>query len=321
MKSIVPISKFKEGDTVQGFYLCVEKHLRHTRAGDLYLDLVLKDQTGQVQGKVWDKVEKFHQKFSSGDAVAIKGDVELFMDRPQLNVKRINKATVQNYARYGFDPALVIPTAEADPKDMWKEINTIIGKMGNLKLKKLCHNIYSENKEKLLYHPASVSMHHNYRSGLLEHILSMVRLAKYLSPHYQLDTDLVLTGVLLHNIGKLQEIESNYEASFSEKGNLIGHIVIGLEMVREATKKIKKFPQNLLLKVEHIILAHQDKYQWQSPKKPAFKEALLVHLIDLVDAQMNIMDMAIKDDQEEGDFTNHHNYFRIPLYKGQDGTK
>lgn len=241
MKSIVPISKFKEGDTVQGFYLCVEKHLRHTRAGDLYLDLVLKDRTGQVQGKVWDKVEKFHQKFSSGDAVAIKGDVELFIDRPQLNVKRINKATVQNYARYGFDPALVIPTAEADPKDMWKEINAIIGKMENLNLKKLCHNIYLENKEKLLTHPASVSMHHNYRSGLLEHILSMVRLAKHLSPHYQLDTDLVLTGILLHNIGKLQEIESNYEASFSEKGNLIGHIVIGLEMVREATEKLKNF--------------------------------------------------------------------------------
>ena len=321
MKSIVPISKFKEGDTVQGFYLCVEKHLRHTRAGDLYLDLVLKDRTGQVQGKVWDKVEKFRQKFSSGDAVAIKGDVELFIDRPQLNVKRINKATVQNYARYGFDPALVIPTAEADPKDMWKEINAIIGKMENLNLKKLCHNIYLENKEKLLTHPASVSLHHNYRSGLLEHILSMVRLAKHLSPHYQLDTDLVLTGILLHNIGKLQEIESNYEASFSEKGNLIGHIVIGIEIVREATKKIKKFPENLLLKVEHIILAHQGKYEWQSPKKPAFKEALIVHLIDLVDAQMNIMDMAINDDQEEGPFTNHHNYFRIPLYKGEDGTK
>ena len=184
MKSIVTISKFKEGDTVQGFYLCVEKHLRHTRAGDLYLDLVLKDQTGQVQGKVWDKVEKFRQKFSSGDAVAIKGDVELFIDRLQLNVKRINKATVQNYARYGFDPALVIPTAEDDPKDMWKEINKIIGKIENLNLKKLCHNIYLENKEKLLTHPASISMHHNYRSGLLEHILSMVRLANHLSPHY-----------------------------------------------------------------------------------------------------------------------------------------
>ncbi len=321
MKPIVTISKFKEGDTIQGFYLCVEKHLRHTRAGDLYLDLILRDRTGQVQGKVWDKVADFNEKFASGDAVAIKGEVDLFLERPQLTVKRINKATVQNYARYGFDPALVMPTAEADPKVMWKELISLIRKMKNPYLKKLCHNIYSENKEKLFTHPASVSMHHNYRSGFLEHILSMARMAKQLGPHYQLDTDLVLAGVLLHDIGKLHEIESDYDASFTEHGNLIGHIVIGRDMARAAAREIKKFPKNLLLKVEHIILAHQGKYEWQSPKKPAFKEALLVHLIDVMDAQMNIMDMALNKDQEAGDFTNRHNYFRIPLYKGENGTQ
>jgi len=321
MKSIVTISKFKEGITIQGFYLCVEKHLRHTRAGDLYLDLVLRDRTGQVQGKVWDKVADFNDKFSRGDAVAIKGEVDFFMDRPQLTIKRINKATVQNYARYGFDPALVMPTAHADPKDMWKGIISFIKKIRNPHLKKLCHNVYFENKEKLLTHPASVSMHHNYRSGFLEHILSMARMAFELGPHYQVDTDLVLAGVLLHDIGKLHEIESDYEASFTEQGNLIGHIVIGRDMVRAAAVKIKKFPKNLLLKIEHIILAHQGKYEWQSPKKPAFKEALLVHLIDVMDAQMNIMEMAITDDPENGSFTNRHNYFRIPLYKGENGTK
>ncbi|MDP6340279.1 MAG: HD domain-containing protein [Candidatus Marinimicrobia bacterium] len=321
MKSIVTISKFKEGDTIQGFYLCVEKHLRHTRAGDLYLDLTLRDRTGQVQAKVWDKVTEFNEKFSSGDPVAIKGEVDLFMERPQLTVKRINKATVQNYARYGFDPALVMPTSQANPKDMWKEIMAFIRKMKNPFLKKLCQNIYSENKEKLFTHPASVSMHHNYRSGFLEHILSMAKSALSLAPHYQLDVDLVLTGVLLHDIGKLHEIESDYEASFTEHGNLIGHIVIGRDMVRTAARKIKKFPKNLLLKVEHIILAHQGKYEWQSPKKPAFKEALLVHLIDIMDAQMNLMEMALNEDQEEGEFTNRHNYFRIPLYKGVDGTE
>ena len=136
MKPIVPISKFKEGDSIQGFYLCVEKHLRHTRSGDLYLDLILRDRTGQVQGKVWEKVSDFNEKFSSGDAVAIKGEVDIFMDRPQLTVKRINKATVQNYARYGFDPALVVPTANADPNKMWKEITTLIGKIKNPFLKK-----------------------------------------------------------------------------------------------------------------------------------------------------------------------------------------
>ena len=135
MKSIVPISKFKVGETIQGFYLCVEKHLRHTRAGDLYLDLVLRDQTGQVHGKVWDKVSEYDEKFDSGNAVAIKGEVDLFMDRPQLTVKRINKATVQNYARYGFDPALVVPTAKADPKVMWKEAMAIIKSIKNPFLK------------------------------------------------------------------------------------------------------------------------------------------------------------------------------------------
>ncbi len=321
MKSIVPISKFKAGETIQGFYLCVEKHIRHTRAGDLYLDLVLRDQTGQIHGKVWDKVSEYNEKFDSGDAVAIKGEVDLFMDRPQLTVKRINKATVQNYARYGFDPALVVPTAKDDPKAMWKETMAIIRSMKNSFLKKLTFQIYQDHKEKLLVHPASVSMHHNYRSGFLEHVLSMAKSAKRLAPHYEVDVDLVISGVLLHDIGKLDEIESNYEANFTEEGNLIGHIVMGHDMVRKGAKQIKKFPKDLRLKMEHIILSHQGKYEWQSPKKPAFKEALLVHLIDVLDSQMNIMDKALSDDQETGDFTNRHNYFRIPLYKGSDGTK
>ena len=105
MKSIIPISKFKSGETIQGFYLCVEKYLRHTRSGELYLDLVLKDKTGQINAKVWDNVKEYEKKFKSGDPVALKGEVDLFLDKLQLNIKRINKATVQNYARYGFDPA------------------------------------------------------------------------------------------------------------------------------------------------------------------------------------------------------------------------
>ena len=321
MKSIVPIAKFKEGETIQGFYLCVEKHVRHTRSGELYLDLVLRDQTGQVNGKVWEKVNEFNDKFDSGDAVAIKGKVEFFLDRPQLNVKRINKATIQNYARYGFDPALVVPTAESDPKDMWKDIMRIIKSMKNPFLKKLVHLVYDKNKDKILIHPASVSIHHNYRSGFLEHVLSMAHSAQSLAPHYRVDTDLVIAGVFLHDIGKLHEIESDYEATITKEGNLIGYIVIGWDIVRQEANLINKFPKNLLLKIEHIILSHQGKFEWQSPKKPAFKEALLVHLIKVLDKQMNIMYKAISEDQELGEFTNRHNYFRIPLYKGPNETK
>ncbi len=316
MKPIIPIRKFKEGDKVQGFYLCVEKHLRHTRAGDLYIDLILKDRTGQIPAKIWDKVTEFGDKFDRGDAVALKGQVESFLERTQLVIKRINKATVQNYARYGFDPGLIVPTAATEPKTMWKELMAFVRGMKNRYLKSLVLGIYNRHKNKLFTHPASVVMHHNYRSGFLEHSVSMAKIALHLAPHYNVDRDLVMAGVLLHDIGKLREIESDYEASFTPEGNFIGHLVLGRDMVREAVQQINNFPKDLALRLEHIILAHQGKYEWQSPKKPAFKEALLVHLIDVLDAQMNIMDKVISEDPEEGEWTNRHNYFRIPLFKG-----
>ena len=138
MKSIIPISKFKSGETIQGFYLCVEKYLRHTRSGELYLDLLLKDQTGQINAKVWDNVKEYEKKFKSGDPVALKGQVDLFLDKLQLNIKRINKATIQNYARYGFDPSLIVPTAKEDPKKMWKEVIKVVRSFKDPFLKKLC---------------------------------------------------------------------------------------------------------------------------------------------------------------------------------------
>lgn len=321
MKSIIPISKFKSGETIQGFYLCVEKYLRHTRSGELYLDLLLKDQTGQINAKVWDNVKEYEKKFKSGDPVALKGQVDLFLDKLQLNIKRINKATIQNYARYGFDPSLIVPTAKEDPKKMWKEVIKVVRSFKDPFLKKLCYNIYKNNKEKLLIYPATLSMNHNYRSGLLEHILSMSRSALTLARLYKLDRDLILTGILVHDIGKLREINYDYESTLTKDGNLIGHLVISRDIVLEEANKIKKFPKGLLIKIEHIILSHQAKYNWNNSIKPAFKEALLVQSIKLMDGQLNIMDITLNEDRESGEFTNHFNYFKTHLYKGSDGTK
>ena len=150
MKQITPIQKFKEGATIQGFYLCVEKHLRHTRTGDMYLDLVLRDRTGQISAKVWDKVEEYQPKFTSGDPVAAAGVVESFHDRLQLVVKRINKATIQSYARYGFDPALVVPASKRDPKEMWQELMEIAKGIENRHLRRLVGLVYRGNKKELM---------------------------------------------------------------------------------------------------------------------------------------------------------------------------
>ena len=321
MKPITQISSFKEGTSIQGFYLCVEKHLRHTRAGDLYLDLILRDNSGTVPAKVWDKVDEFNEKFSAGNPVAIKGNIESFKDRLQLVIKKINIASVKNYGRYGFDPSLIVPTSPYNPNKMWKRVVQIIGKMKNPFLKKIVSNIFREHKDKLLIHPASVMMHHNYRSGFLEHILSMAKIAEKLTPIYKLDQDLVMAGVLLHDIGKLTEISSSLEAEYTDEGNFIGHIVIGRDMVREACAKIKGFPKILQQQLEHIILSHQGKFEWQSPKQPSFEEALLVHFIDNMDAKMNLMKLALEEDQQDGKWTDRKNIFRTALYKGIDESK
>ncbi len=321
MKPITQISSFKEGASIQGFYLCVEKHLRHTRAGDLYLDLILRDNSGTVPAKVWDKVDEFNEKFSAGNPVAIKGNIESFKDRLQLVIKKINIASVKNYGRYGFDPSLIVPTSPYNPNKMWKRVVQIIGKMKNPFLKKVVSNIFREHKDKLLIHPASVMMHHNYRSGFLEHILSMAKIAEKLTPIYKLDQDLVMAGVLLHDIGKLTEISSSLEAEYTDEGNFIGHIVIGRDMVREACAKIKGFPKILQQQLEHIILSHQGKFERQSPKQPSFEEALLVHFIDNMDAKMNLMKLALEEDQQDGKWTDRKNIFRTALYKGIDESK
>ena len=125
MKNIVNISDLKEGKTIQGFFLCVEKNLRHSKNGDPYLDLVLRDKTGKISAKILNKINEFELKFNSGDAVALKGKMEIYQNKKYLIIDRINKATVQGYARFGFDPSLIIPSAKADPKVMWKDLSKL----------------------------------------------------------------------------------------------------------------------------------------------------------------------------------------------------
>ena len=321
MKTITCIANYKEGDSIQGFYLCVEKHLRHTRSGDLFLDLQLRDRTGSINGKIWDNVDKLNEKFNAGDPVAVSGNVDSFKERPQLIVKKINRASVQYYGRYGYDPSLIVPSSSENPKDMWKAITKIISSIKSNPLRKLVSMIYRENKEILLVHPASVKMHHNDRSGFIEHVLSMAEIANQLAVHYQLDCDLLIAGVFLHDIGKIIEISSDLEAEYTDEGNFIGHIVIGRDILRSAAKKITNFPKDIQIKLEHMILSHQGKYESQSLKKPIIREALLLHLIDNMDAKMNLFALALEESAEGGDWTDQHNYFRIPLYKGDNETK
>ena len=301
--------------TIQGFYLCVDKHLRHTRTGDLFVDLVLRDKTGQIYGKVWNKAKSFNGKFSSGDAVVAKADVSSYQGRLQLDIKKIGRASIQTHGRYGYDPTLIVPSSDKDPMEMWGELRELVKKIKNRKLKKLVTQIYKENRDTIMVCPASLTSHYNYRSGLLECILSMCRVALDLAIRYNADRDLLLAGVLLHDIGKVKELSSGLESEVTDEGNFIGHSVISRDMVKAVAGTIDGFPKELLLKLEHMILAHRGQLEWRSSRKPNFPEALLLHQIHHMEKHMNLMKIALEQDEEDSDWTLRNSHLFIPFYK------
>ena len=318
MRKLSPINTFSEGNKVQGFYLCVEKHLKYKRNRDVYIDLELRDITGFITAKIWDNVSTLNKKFESGNAVAVSGVVEIFLDQPQLIIKKINKATVQHYGRYGFDPSLVVPSSKKNQKKMWNDLERIINKIKNKYIQKLVKSIYKSNIKRLKVLPGSVNLQYNYRSGFLEHTLSMSQVAKKVCPFYKVDCDLVLAGILLHGVGKLNEINSEYEADFTVDGHLLGTGALSRDIVKEAIFKINDFPRSLSRMIEHMIINCDFDYRLESKMMPSFPEALLVKQIILLDSKMNIMDSVLSEDQEVSRFTSRHNFFGVPILKKND---
>ena len=321
MKSITSIDKFKEGDSIQGFFLCFEKHIRHSRNGDLFIDLRLRDKTGSINAKIWDNVNELKKKFNSGDPVAVSGIIELFMERPHLIIKKINRASVQYYGRYGYDPSLIVPSSKKNASDMWKSIVKIIRSMNSPHLRRLVSMVYKKNKIFLLIHPATVNLHYNYRSGFIEHILSMATIAEQLIKHYKVDRDLLLTGIFLHDIGRLVEISSDLESNYTDEGKFIGHVILGRDIVRSTSKKIKNFPKKVRTRIEHLIISEYSKYEWDNKMRPRTPESLLLQLIKNIDSKMNLFTLVIDESNDSGSWTDTHNIFRTSLFKGSDDSK
>jgi 3'-5' exoribonuclease len=310
------IHEFQENTTIQGFFLCREKHLKTTKAGDLYLDLLLQDATGHIQAKVWDQVDHFRHLFESGDPIAAKGIVEKYGGVLQLNCTHVAKATKERYGRYGFSEDLLIPTIREDRRQLWKTLMGLLSGIRNKHLKGLLRDIFKTHKQALLLLPASTVYHHPERGGFLQHLVSTGEIAVMLAEHYpRIDGDLLLTGVLLHDIGKVRGLSTGLEGGYTEEGQLIGHLVLGRDILRETVQKIDGFPPDLALRLEHIIVAHQGSPPEGSPRPPKFPEALLVHMIDRLDGRLDLMFREIDSDLSEDPFTDSRNPFRTSLWK------
>ena len=311
---LTQITDFKLGRSIHGFFICKEKHLRFTRNGDLYLDLLLSDATGVIQGKMWDLVDEFQDRFNGGDPVAVKGKVGEFNELQQLTVTQINLASSHQYGKYGFSPELLLKSVDEPLDELWSRLLKIL-KSIKKPLRDLVSAIINEYAEKIRTMPVSVNHHHPVRGGFLKHLVTTGEMASDLLRHYPaLNSDLVLVGIILHDIGKVKSINDDLIPSHTDVGKLIGHIVIGRDIVMEVARELGNIPQETLIKLEHIILSHQGSPEKGAAILPKFPEALFVHYIDQLDGRTTLILDAIEKDPNTN-WTGYQSIFKSELYK------
>ena len=299
------INELQPNQQVTGLFLVHHKEVRQKKTGDLYLSLLLGDRTGEVDAKMWDNIADVIDTFDRDDYVRVKGLLHIYQNRPQFTVHKL-----QRVSEAEVDATDFFPRSERDLDEMFAELSAIIAGIGNPHLKALLEAVFSDEQVAQLYRraPAAKSVHHAYLGGLLEHVLSLSKLCRLAAAHYKdIDLDLLLSGALLHDIGKIHELSYDRSFGYTTEGQLLGHITIGIRMVEEKLRGLAGFPPRLRALVEHMILSHHGQLEFGSPKVPLFPEALLLHYLDDMDSKMECMRaMVSQDRQVEGDWTGYN---------------
>ena len=295
MKEIY-LNKINTGDEITDFFMVKAIGIKTGSNNKQYLDLVLGDKTGEITGKKWDVTEEEIQKLSDlkeGDLVKIKALVTEWNGTKQFRVQKIRGAVDQD----GLDVSDFVKAAPEDPRQMFDFIKGKAEALGDSDLKKLCVSVLEENEEKLLYYPAAQKNHHAEFAGLLWHMKRMLVNGEGICSVYTiLDKDLVTAGVILHDIEKIREINSNelgISGGYSMEGMLLGHIVQGVREL-DARMKAMDFPDEKRLMIEHMILSHHYEPEFGSPRRPMFPEAEILHYLDIIDARMFDMEEALE---------------------------
>ena len=291
------IDTFREGMHIADVYLCKNKQIALTKNGKEYGNLVMQDKTGTIDAKIWDLGSPGVGKFETMDYVHVEADVTLFQNSFQLNVRRIRRAQEGEYVEADY-----LPVSKKDIKKMYEELLGYIRSVKNPYLQKLLCGYFVENAafaKAFQFHSAAKTVHHGFVGGLLEHTLSVTRLCDYYAGYYpMINRDLLLTAAIFHDIGKTRELSRFPENDYTDDGQLLGHIIIGTEMVGESIRSIPGFPEKLATELKHCILAHHGELEYGSPKKPALLEALALNFADNTDAKMETMIEALRSGGE-----------------------
>jgi len=300
------IKDLNSKDQVEGLYVVRQKKEGVTRKGDSYLSITLGDKTGEIEARVWEKADELKQLFREGDIVKVEGKVSLYRDQIQLTVSALQpwKGKV--------DPSRFMESAPRDIGEMFGSLKSLLNTVDEKYLNKLIGSfIYDRDfVDRFKKAPAAKHFHHNYLGGLLEHTLSVCELAKKVLSHYpELDANLLMSGAFIHDIGKTRELSYDLYIDYTDEGRLVGHLVLGCVMLEQKISQIKGFPADLALRLKHMILSHHGEFEFGSPKRPKFKEAFALHLIDDLDAKMNGLGRLMEKDTKEGPWTEYNRLF------------
>ena len=308
------IESLREGERINDVYLCKYKQSAVTKNGKPYDNVILQDKTGTIDAKIWEPNSMGIDDFDAMDYVAVVGDVSSFQGALQISIKRVRKVREGEY-----DPSNYLPVSEYDIEDMYKQLLTFVNGIKNPYLSKVAKHFFVDDAEfvkQFKFSSAAKSVHHGFVGGLLEHTLSVLKLCQFYVKQYPiLNEDLLYTAALCHDIGKVYELSAFPLNDYTDDGQLLGHIVMGSEMVGEQIRAIPGFPKKLGNELKHCILAHHGELEFGSPKKPALVEAVALNFADNTDAKMETMKEIFKAAGEQNDWLGYNRLLESNIRK------
>lgn len=315
MKTIF-VGHIKAGDEIDDAFALAEKTLAQKKDGKSYLTVVLSDKTGSVKGVVWDRVAEITSATTAGEVVHVKGGVSEYRGELQVVIKKMTPAAPEDVTASDF-----LPVTSHSTDSMFERLVRMTESMKTDYLRALFDSFWNDPDfvQKFKTAPAAKKMHHAYIGGLLEHTLSMALLVERIAGHYSgIDLELLLAGVILHDIGKIQEFDYQLSIDYSDEGRLLSHIIIGIQMVDEKLKQVDQFPLEKKRLLKHMIISHHGTREFGSPEPPKTLEAVLLNYIDEIDSKVNGIREFMASEAPDAGWTSYHKIFGRHFYKEKE---
>lgn len=317
------VNQLSHGDSIDESYLVADKQLRANRQGNLYLQLELRDKTGSVGARLWNATEELARSFEPGDYLRVRGKTQVFQGSLQIIMTHLDVLDPHRVEAEDF-----LPQSSQNVAKLMVRLREVLLAMSNPHLRALieCFLIDDDFVGKFTAAPAGIKNHHAYQGGLLEHVVALLNVAdRILDLYPEIDRDLLLTGIFLHDVGKIDELSYDRAFAYTDEGQLVGHLVMGVELLRDRVERTRDltgetFPPELLLRLKHMIVSHHGSYEFGSPKLPMTLEAIALHYLDNLDAKIHTFSREIRDDpSRDSSWTPYHQSLGRRLYKGVPG--